>query len=372
MQYSFVFILVILFIGCNHKSKENQSPSSQISIKDAPQLPSSNLEIIEAIPLETTSENLMGAWLRIRSSNSQLFVMDEESKQKSIHVFDKSGTYSGKMAEEGDGPEKIPSLNDFYVNTNGELEILSTIGNKSTIYQFGETGEKTLVLEMDYVASSFTKLPNGDYLLYGSYNLPVTKYRIIKVTPSGEITDRYLPNEYSGELLPMTERNFLQTGGKHYFIESFNNRAYRFHNDSLATAFEVDFGSYAIPNSFWEMNIMESFAMLNEKGFANLVGLFESNEITTLECMFQGPFGTYKQLIFVNHPDKSISKIKVSEEDTPVFYHPIGMDQDDNILFLTYHQALLDFLKKSGQSPGFQLPQQEFDYPIIISTTLTP
>ncbi|GAB3651935.1 hypothetical protein GCM10028791_21230 [Echinicola sediminis] len=349
--------------SCNPKPSGNQTA---LSLSETKEQPSEELNITKTLPLETTAENLMGQRLRIRQTDSLLFVWDEESKQKPIYVFDQSGRYLRKAAERGDGPDKFPSIDDFFAKPNGELEILSTLGNTSTVYRIEGLMEKVKLFETDYIASSFTKLPNKEYLLYGSYNLPLTENRMVKLSPSGKITAQYLPNQYSGELLPMSERNFFCSDNKLFLIESFNNQVYRFEEDSLSVALEVDFGAFSIPPSFWTSNIMESFPKLNENGFANIVGVFGGNKTILMECMLQGSNGVQKQLLFYNHEKQSAFKVPVDSESSPFFF-PIGMDKSGRALFVTYRQVLEDYLKEKKSTTSIELPKSDYDYPVIIT-----
>ncbi|MBD8489833.1 6-bladed beta-propeller [Echinicola sp. CAU 1574] len=372
MKYIFTYITFSLLLSACRSSSSEQNAENIISLENTKKLQAKNLEIINAIPLETTSENLMGNRLRIRKSSSHLYIMDEESKRKSLHVFAPTGNYIGKAIEEGEGPENIPSLDDFFIGSDGKLELLSTVGDMATIYQIDTSGSPNVKFKSEYVATSFTKLPNDEYLLCGGYNLPIIKNRVVKVSATGEIADTYLPNDYSGKLLPMTERNFFPSGDNVNFIESFDHQVYQYIGDSLTPIFEIDFGAYAIPSSYWDMDFMEGFSMLNEKGFGNITAIFQADLYTMIECMFQGPFGVYKQLLFLEDDKNSKYSIQINEDESPVFYYPIGIDQEGHFLFLTYQDSLKDYLAKSGQPFSFSLPESDFNFPVIISVSLTP
>ncbi|WP_215225131.1 6-bladed beta-propeller [Echinicola shivajiensis] len=372
MKSVYLFLTVIcLSLSCSSPSSK-QNAGNIISLENTKKLQTTSLEIIDAIPLETNSENLMGNRLRIRKSGSHLYIMDEESKRKSLHVFDQAGNYVKMAIEEGEGPENIPSLDDFHIGTDGKLELLSTVGDMATIYQISTLGSPEIKFKSEYVATSFTKLPNDEYLLCGGYNLPIIKNRVVKVSATGEIVDTYLPNEYSGQLLPMTERNFFLSGNKVNFIESFDHQTYQYAGDSIKPIYTIDFGPYAIPSSYWDMDFMEGFSMLNEKGFGNITAIFQGDQNTLIECMLQGPFGVYKQLLFLDDDKNTKYSIKINEEESPVFYYPIGIDQEGHFLFLTYHDSLKDYLAQIGQPINFSLPESDFNFPVIISTTLTP
>ena len=90
------------------------------------------LEIFDLVVLETTSENLMGNDLRIRSSNDHYFVFDE-AIQDCVHQFDKSGKYIGRRAIVSEGPNTIYRLNDFFVSSDIILEVFNSIGDHGKV-----------------------------------------------------------------------------------------------------------------------------------------------------------------------------------------------------------------------------------------------
>jgi len=86
----------------------------------------------------------------------------------------------------------------------------------------------------------------------------------------------------------MSERNFFESNSSLKIIETFNKVGYQFSDDSIKPIVSVDFGNYAIPSQFWELNLLEGgFDLLQEKGFANLNGFFESDDLLLLSVHIQ-------------------------------------------------------------------------------------
>lgn len=336
MRKFFIVISYFLLIACTKESDDKASMTS-ISLENIKEVRHTKLTLAEAKGLETTSENLMGLKLRIRFSNQKIFIMDEEAKQKSIQVFHQSGKYLGAAIEEGEGPDQVPSIIDFHVSEDDELFVLSGAGDKVAIYQIDENPIQKF--EVNYIATSFTKLPNGKYLLYGGYNSPFVQNRIIKLSNKGNLEGTYLPNDYSGKLLPMSERNFYKQGNELFIIESFSDHILTYEHDSLHQVMKIDFGAYAIPKWFWKSDIMESFPKLNEKGFGNIIGVYRGHNLTLAECMIQGTNGVEKELLLIDHKGSPV-KVSITDAKTPWLFHPVGIDDKDNLLFITYRSIL--------------------------------
>jgi hypothetical protein len=182
LRYSFLFILIV---ACSQKpTTEKLEGISELKLTEIKRLPKEQLSVCDLIPLETTSENLMGLDLRIRTSSEYFFVFDE-AIQDCVHQFEKDGRYLGRRAIVGEGPNTLLRLNDFYVSEDGNLEVLNSLGDQAEVFQVGVDNSIRSIFKVDYIPSSFTKLATGDYLLYGGYNLPFVSHRLIRTDSSG-------------------------------------------------------------------------------------------------------------------------------------------------------------------------------------------
>lgn len=311
----------------------------------------------------------MGTDIRVRYDALVFYLMDESNKD-GIHQFDRNGDYLGIIAPVGDGPGFLKDLDDFFINPDGSVEVLSGIGDQATVYHISEAGEISTVFETDYLASSFTKLPSGEYLLYGSYNLPFTQHRLIKTDAQGNELSSFLENTYQNNLLPMTERNFFQNQTDLHLIESFQPYVYQFENDSLERVAQMDFGRYAIPDYFWEEDIMESFGKMSESGFANLHGVFEDEQLMLLSIHVQKPEGIFKELVFIDKSTDKVQKLSTNLNEDMLYHYPIGIE-DGEVMFLTYRSVMLDDLPQNSlEKIQKEIPEQDFDYPVILKTKI--
>ncbi len=360
---------MFIFIFCLSCTGNGDLENKKLVLNDLEIAEKSELTIQKIIPLETTSENLMGTDIRVRFNRSTFYLMDENSKNV-IHRFDREGGYRGAVAQVGDGPGYLKDLDDFFINSDGSVEVLSGIGDQATVFHISEAGEISTIFETDYLASSFTKLPSGEYLLYGSYNLPFTQHRLIKTDAQGNELSAFLENTYQNNLLPMTERNFFQNQTDLHLIESFQPYVYQFENDSLERVAQMDFGRYAIPDYFWEEDIMESFGKMSESGFANLHGVFEDEQLMLLSIHVQKPEGIFKELVFIDKSTDKVQKLSTNLNEDILYHYPIGIE-DGEVMFLTYRSVMLDGLPQNIlEKIQKEIPEQEFDYPVILKTKI--
>ncbi|WP_144602191.1 6-bladed beta-propeller [Algoriphagus algorifonticola] len=365
-KFSFSIFIYILSLSC---SFNNNLEIEKLVMNELDLVQKSELTIQKITPLETRMENLMGIDIRARFDQSFFYLMDENSKD-AIHFFDKNGNYLGSQGQVGEGPGTLQKLDDFLINPDGSIEVLSGIGDRATVYNISGSGELNKVFDTNYLASSFTKLPSGEYLLYGSYNLPFTEFRLVKTDSEGKVISSFLENTYKNKLLPMTERNFFRNGKDLHIIESFQPYVYSFQNDTLEKVIQLDFGSYSIPEYFWQEDIMDSFGKMSETGFANLHGVFEDENLMLVSIHIQKPEGVFKDLVFIDKNTDKVKKISTNRNEEMLYHNPIGIEEGQ-IMFLTYRSVILKELSKTQLDQIYsQIPEMEFDYPIIFQTKI--
>lgn len=364
-----VFSICCLIMGCGPSQKDFEEDVFFIHLDGFQELNNSQIRIEEAIFLETNQNNLMGFDLKVLLSDSGIFIMDQSLKN-GIHIFDKNGAYEVTHNLLGEGPGQLRAINDFHVDNKGDLTILSSIGSASRILKYSQQEGLKEMFSVDYSASSFIALANGHYLLYGGYNLPFIEYRIVEVD-KGEIVGKHLKNDYKNNMLPMTERNFFQSQEQIFILESFNNRIYKYEDGEIKSVMQADFEKYAIPDKFWEMDLMEGFQMISQNGFANFRNVFSGNNIYLADIMYQKGRDVYKNILFIDEQSGKRYKIKGNLSDETLYYYPIGIDEMGRAMFVTYASILQDYLTKNpGLNKHIVLPKEELDYPVILKVSL--
>lgn len=275
------------------------------------------------VPLETTADNLLGDNLLVKTHENNIFIYDRNARN-TIHHFNTKGIYLGKTVEVGEGPGNVKNIRDF-VPTDSGLEVLVGMGEYSHIVIFDKYNKILKEIKLDYQGSSFEKLLDGSYVVSGSYNKPFVDHRIAVLNEDGEKVKVFLANDYSNQMLPMEERNFHKAGERVFFHEVFNPIAYEISNDTLEARHRFDFGKYAIPSQFWEVDIMKGFEMIHKNGFANIYNYWENDSKAFYEIYIEGK-GDNKnqQVMWEKKSNKAVQRI-FSKNKPTAFYHPIGL-----------------------------------------------
>ncbi|WP_375584643.1 6-bladed beta-propeller [Cyclobacterium xiamenense] len=356
LYYAYPLALLLL-LSCQRETLENGD--LRLLELEAIELNPTAYAIEKVIPLETTSANLLGDYLTVKFSEKACFVFDESARD-AIHRYDLNGKYLGRFIEIGDGPNRIESVNDFIPTPEG-LEILSVKGDRSTIIQLDRNGEMTGQLTLDYYGTSFAKLPGGYYAASGSYNLPFVENRLAIIDEQGKTVKTFLPNTHA--LLPMQEKNFYAANGSVFFHEIYNNRTYQILEDSLAPSYQFDFGTYRIPERFFEMDWMAGFEMLSQQGFAVISQHWESEKKAFFGVDVQADGERKNHQIILDKRDLQAKKRIASTRDLAAFYHPVGVFDE----FLVFIAQAPDYLKlEADQLPDDSPMVQEGDNPVLL------
>jgi hypothetical protein len=365
---SIEILLIFSMLACSKPPSEEEIVNVSIAPDDYPTLSFQDFTVQGMTALETREDNLMGMDLRIKFSDNLIAVMDETKSDK-LHLFDGKGNYLRAIAQVGEGPGTIQSLRDFEFGEAEEVMVLSPFKDKAKVYKVSKDGDLSELFELDYGANSFARLKEGSFLFQGSYNLPFVSHRVIQTDAEGNIQHCFLKNDYENKMLPMTERNFFASDQGVFMLEIFNPNLYLHQGDSLKQVLNADFGTYNLPSNFWEVDLMDSFGKINEDGFATFKAAFQQGGLMVIDIVVQKGRTISKYILFKK--GKEIYKLKAERDDDMLFYYPIGINSDEQVLFLTYRSILAKHAQEFPDTFSVDaLPEKDFDYPVLLKVKL--
>jgi hypothetical protein len=361
-----LLLLLLVFFSCKTNSEKfTEDGVLRIDLEESEVLNTENFEILEFVPLEINQYNLMGLDLRVRQSDSGIYVMDIGMRD-AIQQFSLDGSYIGAAASVGEGPNQLLGLQDFQLDDQGNLLVLSSLGDQSKILKIDATGQLSELVNSDYLAGSFSIPTSGGFLLAGGYNLPIVTDRVVLTDASGVIQSTFLPNDYENEMLPMGERNFYESGDNLLYTEIFNNRIYAYTDQGLNPVMEIDMGKYALPDDFWKVDLMQGFSRLQEQGFATFKAVFEDDTHYLVNIHIQSKAGSFKKILLINKQTGESVHWDGSSAEEGLYSDPISITNGE-IVFLTFHSVLQDRL--ADKLPT-SLTDQQFDYPVLITVKI--
>ncbi|MDR2145646.1 MAG: 6-bladed beta-propeller [Tannerella sp.] len=117
MKIYFVLPLLVMFYGCVKDNNPHSIYSYTVKAEDETGFDMTKISsFTEMIPLETTSESLIGKIRKVFLTDSAIIIWD--SQTKSILSFDKTGKYSHRIGNRGSGPKDYLDISDVLLKEN--------------------------------------------------------------------------------------------------------------------------------------------------------------------------------------------------------------------------------------------------------------
>ncbi len=122
-KFYFIIPCIILF-SCTNHSQDIISNIIDVegSINSAKIVEcSDHFKQIDYVPLETTSQSLIGTIRKVEVLDSTIFVMDNSG---SIVSFSKDGRYISRLNRKGNGPQEYSNISDFYIDVDDRSVVI--------------------------------------------------------------------------------------------------------------------------------------------------------------------------------------------------------------------------------------------------------
>ncbi len=170
-KFNFIlnFILILGFVGCsNNTDKGNAKKTINMKVEKEELLTLKNyVDSTVYVKLETDTNVLIRSINRINIFDKKIFIND--SKLKSLFVFDMTGKFLYKIHNVGMGPAEYNSFTSFSIDRNKKLVFIHDL-SKNSIYKYstdnGEFKGVIRIKDRKSFARDITVMESGDYLCY--------------------------------------------------------------------------------------------------------------------------------------------------------------------------------------------------------------
>ncbi|WP_209329872.1 6-bladed beta-propeller [Lunatimonas salinarum] len=366
--YPCVAILMILLASC--ESSPDSSPFDPIVLMEVVE-DSFSWEIKELIPLETRSDNLISTQVELRFWDDGYLIW-ESQQQGDVHYFLSDGAYAGKLLEVGEGPDKVARISHLLRPTN-DLEILTGQGMDTELIRFPMPKGTPESTKLSVLGFSAEWSPSERLAVYAGHNLPVSDHRLYLLDEEGGIVGRFLENDYSNDMMPITGVNLYSFPDRLFFHDSFDDVIYEVVGDSITPHVSFDFGRMAVPAEFWEEDLMEGFMKLNERGFADVYRMHDSESYSLFEIYVQSMQGVENHQVLLDKSSNRLKKQVLHQHDSAVFYQPVGFRSDRELVFLVEMKTLKSGVGQMELAPGLRDQLEGWaddDNPVLIVVAL--
>jgi hypothetical protein len=286
-NYIFFLLCSVIFFACDSKIVIEKHPPRRVirvsfdNLEEQAKQFIDCIEDVSIVPLDLDSV--------IVPYNPQMRVTDERiyifsKKQKELHVFKNDGSFLFTISRFGGGPKEYIAPTSFGFFSDGNIFINDATAN---ILLFNKNGNFLHKQKIETVAEDLAYFGDSLYLAY------VTHFSFLKENKN---VIRFIDNNGKtiNSFLKLPEwiaqsNSVLSTGTFFsYFKDSarliipHSNDIYAVCMDSAYCEYNVDFGKYAVPESFMIEHINDikegnMTGLIVEKGWAQAIDFFQEN-----------------------------------------------------------------------------------------------
>lgn len=286
MRFIYIVCFVFLFYSCVKKSKLNEDSINiemPVNNQDSFNL-SQYVDSVAYVKLQTLDDLVINRISRIKIFDNRIYIQD--SKLKSLFVFDSKGLFLYSIRDVGGGPHEYIDLTQFCIDEINKLIVIYDLPrNRILNFNSKDGGFVSLVNvnERRSFARDFTLMSNGDYLFY-SYekdgdafsglwlidkfgNFKKSLFSYYNVYP-------VVPTEPNPVLIKMIDADLYSV------FDVVNNVIYHFDGNNLTKVYSFDFTEIGIKtvSMFPGVTNLERFD--NKIGdLVEVTGIQETNRI---------------------------------------------------------------------------------------------
>lgn len=237
------------------------------------------------IPLQTSSDCLLGEIQKIEINEDNVYVQDD--RKDGILCFDIKGRFKMRIGRKGSGPKDVVDLMSFALNPEeGLLYIYSRANKKVSIYQ--EDGTFVKAATSTYYARVVDYFENKLYLssINNGASLP---YNLISEDLSGRVLEQYIPEcEDCISYRPILRKTKEYL---YFYPNTMTDIIYSVRNGEFKAAFQVDCGRHTIPEAIWER--------MNNRYTSN--NLTDGMEIIKNGYIIFHQFAVFRNLVYLSY-----------------------------------------------------------------------
>lgn len=299
-------------------------------------------ESIDIIPLETSSECLIGGISQLVEANDNYFILDE--KNNIVARFNSEGKFVTKIGVMGNGPGEYLEIEDFIVDKKNQfIKLYDIRSRKIIIYDFN--GSFIKEFKIDAFLNSVVDAENGYYLGFvGNITNSVEiqginqgELKFIKFDEKGKIVDKVFGHKHSKIHLAFYEHIAPQQDGSISFVEPLQNKIFKFNNGEIYPYNYIKFNCCFVPDNIQEIlnqsrtpetvKQKNAFSEANKKYILGFIKFFENDNWIIFQYSIQYKF----QFAFFHKTSGKLfesSGLPRSSSNANLFFTPCYIDDE--------------------------------------------
>lgn len=368
---------LFIIISCSQKVKiQGDNHLIKIDLQKCQINELSNLcSKIELIPLETSTESILGKVSKICESTECYYLLD--SKQDILFKFRKDGQFvCSTKKNQGKGPGEYTSLTDFEINPfTGNIEILDARNLKMQTLNSDFIFKRSMSLDRELLPLSLFKIINKDIYVFPQKNTNGKDVLVFYSVERNRIIKEIELPETGSDLLMTAGNPFYTFNGQiNYITKNSSNVLYCIDTTTLNVneSLKIDFGQNNIsidklPKNKTQ-NSFRSFIEGNGMKYAYLYNISENDKYYIVHFNFQKKF-------FISKYHKATHKVFTffSEYGATGQLAPPNLVSNNQLIYLSEpmylkHYVLEDLMDESSKMLLSRV--KENDNPVFIKYTL--
>ena len=247
-----IFIITFLFACSNEKKHEGVASMQRIDLSsitfDKALKLSSFTESVEAIPLETLPESLIGEINKIYYRNGRYYMLVTNGMTNArTLVFSDTGKFLFKLDRIGQGEGEYVDMKTFALMPNADIKVFAW--GKTVTYD--SIGNYLYESPMSHYAIDALTYPDGSYMVKDINGGKNYKALYTFTQKDKEIASliNLSPIEQKITTTFLSYITFSSYAGKHYFAHPHCDTIYSVDAHSATPAYYLDFGKYKVDYS---------------------------------------------------------------------------------------------------------------------------
>jgi hypothetical protein len=360
-------LLFALCVGCSKPSGDDRQDAVRLHPQQVVNVvPASELfEVLRYVPLQTTSDNLIGGINKLEYKNGKYYLYDEVTK--SVSCYNRNGSFRFQISALGSGPGQYADVDAFMLS---EHFLYLADASKKKILQFDLSGRFVSEHRFPYYYTSAAYIGSDRFVFYSGYHSNtdaegnVVRDNIIITDAGFHPVSTSLPFSGSIQSTSILEkgRNFSLNGARVLFWYPFSDVIYSVSTDGVQEKFFIDFGSQ-------QQALREKMALAGsgarsseialDGGYCDILDALETG--THLYFIYKQ--GAYYHMVFFNKSNGSVRDLsqKIMPGKPPI---PYSNDLDG----VPYYPMLTSFGDTIvSYADAFQLIDSGDSFPLLSS-----
>lgn len=242
------------------------------------------IDSIKIISLQHNNEIIIGRQPEFWHRDSSFYLVDKYGTGI-IFRFGEDGRFINSIGKIGRAPKEYIKLIDVYIEDDkNEIDIISD--PVMNMHKYSKEGTYIENKKYDIPITCFCKT-GKNYWLYLGYNNYFSNYRFLHADSNMQIIEKKFP--FKTNIISPHGYPIFNCYKNHIYVhEYFNSSISEIKNDSIKKLYDFDFGSYNVPESFFNTkDPYKAFENLNQEGFINIIAFHKTDNQCVIEAILQ-------------------------------------------------------------------------------------